>query len=125
VRAYDRNFDPPAPIAEVILGHPISSANSGMLQGKVDTGADLTVIPLDVVRQLSLRQRSSVWTRGYDGSFSQRHVFYVNLAIEGYEVPLVRCVATERTNVLVGRNVLNRFLITLDGKKLTFQIKPI
>ncbi|MDB6059486.1 MAG: hypothetical protein JWO95_3330 [Verrucomicrobiales bacterium] len=125
MRAYDRNFDPPAPIAEVVLGHPISSANSGVLQGKLDSGADLTVIPLDVVSQLSLRQRSAIWTRGYEGSFSQRHVSYVNLTIEGYHLSLVRCVATERTTVLVGRNVLNRFVVTLDGKKLAFQMKPI
>ena len=29
---------------------------------------------------------------------------------------------TDRSNVLLGRNVLNRFVITLDGKNLTFEL---
>jgi hypothetical protein len=45
VRPFDHRFTPPAAVAEVIVTHPVSSANSGVLSGKLDTGADLTVIP--------------------------------------------------------------------------------
>jgi hypothetical protein len=37
---------------------------------------------------------------------------------------VVRCIAADRLNVLVGRNVLNRFVITLDGRNLRFDLKP-
>ena len=43
--AFDRNFTPPAPVADVVVAHPVSSVRSGALRGKLDTGADLTVIP--------------------------------------------------------------------------------
>ena len=43
--------------------------------------------------------------------------------MEGFELPTVRCIATDRTDVLLGRNVLNRFLITLDGKNLVFDLQ--
>jgi hypothetical protein len=43
--------------------------------------------------------------------------------LEGSVLPAVRSIATDRSNVLLGRNVLNRFLIILDGKQLTFELK--
>ena len=40
--AYDRYYDPPAPVAGVVLAHAITGASSGVLRGKLDTGAGLT-----------------------------------------------------------------------------------
>ena len=122
--AFDRDFTPPAPVADVVVTHPVSSVNSGGLRGKLDTGADLTVIPESLVPQLALAARAHVWVRGYDGTFSQRPVYYVRFSLEGHELPAVRCIATDRRNVLVGRNVLNRFVITLDGRNLRFEVRP-
>jgi predicted aspartyl protease len=118
--AYDANFNPPAPVADVAISHPVTGAKSHALRGKFDTGADVTVIPQQVVAQLNLTEKGHIWTRGYEGTYSQRSVYYVRMTIEGFPVASVRCVATARADVLVGRNVLNRFFITLDGKRQTF-----
>ena len=45
------------------------------------------------------------------------------MRVEGFDLAIVRCIAADRANVLLGRNVLNRFIITLDGKTLTFELK--
>jgi hypothetical protein len=70
-----------------------------------------------------LTPRGRIWTRGYDGTYAQRLVYYVRLRVENFDLAVMRCVAADRTNVLLGRNVLNRFILTLDGKALTFELQ--
>jgi predicted aspartyl protease len=121
--AYDPAFSPPAPVADVIVVHPTTGVNSGALRGKLDSGADITVIPQRLVAELGLTPRGRIWTRGYDGTYAQRLVYYVRLTVESFDLLTVRCIAADRVDVLLGRNVLNRFIITLDGKNLTFKLK--
>jgi hypothetical protein len=117
VPAYDTTFNPPAPVADAMVAHPIHGARRHTLRGILDCGAAITVIPERLVTQLALSPRGHAWTRTFDGKF------YVRLRVEGFDVPIVRCVAADRTTVLVGRNVLNRFLLVLNGKHLTFDLQ--
>ncbi|MGI0013724.1 MAG: retroviral-like aspartic protease family protein [Nitrososphaera sp.] len=120
--AYDFSLNPPAPIADVVVAHPTRGVSS-VIRGKLDCGADITVIPEDLAIQLGITPKSHIWTKGYDGTYSLRPAYYIRLVIEGFDLASVRCIATNRTNVLLGRNVMNRFIITLDGKALTFDIQ--
>ena len=121
--SYDLGFNPPAPITDVTIAHPVTAAKDAVLRAKLDTGADVTVIPERVVGQLGISPKGRVWTRGYDGTYAQRPVYYVRLALEGFDLAIVRCIASDRSDVLLGRNVLNRFIIILDGKSQKFEIK--
>jgi predicted aspartyl protease len=94
------------------------------MRGKLDTGAGLSIIPQRMIGELALSPHGQIWARSYDGAYSRRQVYYARFVIEGHELAVVQCLAVERENVLLGRNVLNRFAITLDGPKLRFEMQP-
>ena len=121
--AYDGQYNPPAPIADLTIAHPVSGAKSAPLSGKLDTGAGLSVIPQRVIVQLALSPHSRIWARSYDRAYSRRLIYFAHFVLEGNELAAVQCLAVERETALIGRNVLNRFAILLDGPKLRFELK--
>ncbi len=84
--AYDPSFRPPAPVADVTVIHPVTGASSGVLRGKLDSGADVTVIPERLVTRLALTPQGHIWTRGYDGTYSRRPLYYVRMNVEGFDL---------------------------------------
>ena len=77
------------------------------------------MIPELLVPQLGLIPKGLHWARTYGGTYSQRPVYYAQMTVEGFVVTAVRCAAA-RNDALLGRNVLNHFFVTLDGKRLSF-----
>ena len=59
---------------------------------------------------------------GYDENPAKRPVYRVDLEILGYIFRAVRGVAVPRETILIGRDVLAHFIITLDGKTQTFEM---
>jgi hypothetical protein len=117
--------DPPAPVASVTVIHPVTGARSEPLPGKLDSGADTTVIPHWLAAELRLSPRGHTWTRAFDGSLSRRAAYYVRMRVQGFDLPIVRCIAAERDTLLLGRNVLNHFRVVLDGGSLTFDLSAV
>jgi len=109
-------------VADVVLVNLKTGMSSSILAGKIDTGADFTVVPLPVVEALAVPTRGHGWLISADGKRTLLPMFYLALLMEGFEVRGVRCFGMDRRNVLVGRNVLNNFVLTLDGKKEIFSL---
>lgn len=119
---YDTTIQPPAAFVQVSLFDPITGT-SVQQRGKLDTGASITVLPESVVKTLRLRAVSEGFVRGFDGRGTLRPLYYVAMEIAGYNIPFVEVTAVQRSGVLLGRDVLNQFFLTLDGKALTFDLR--
>lgn len=119
---YDTSVRPPAPFADVLILHPFDPEQTRHIRGKLDSAADISVIPEEVADALRLIPAREVQTQGYDGATRDIQSYFVALEVEGYLIPLLEVVALRRTDALLGRDVLNRFKITLDGKALAFEM---
>ena len=120
---YDSStLHPPGPMLDVTVW-PVGHANpTRLLPGKPDAGADISIIPPSLADDLQLIPEDSVVMVSYDGAETERTVYFVNLEIAGYKLECIEVVAAPRDNVLLGRDVLNQFNVTLRGKELTFEI---
>lgn len=122
--SYDqRNFNPPAPVMEVSLSMPSMQSVILKSQALLDSGADITVIPESIVQQLQLRYVDEITASGYDGIPKQTFLYSVKLIFDDLGDFIVRAVASNNDHVLVGRDILNKWSLLLEGRRKIFEIK--
>lgn len=118
---YDLDYNPPAPTLKIRLANPVSS-NSVELRAKLDSGADMTVIPQKAIGELRLIPAGRISISSFDGREGLRYTYYVDLSLDGFIFPMVEVIDAKRRDALLGRDVLNLTKTILDGKTLSFEI---
>ena len=119
--SYDSRYSPPAPILPVQVSSPVSSS-SVTLDPLVDTGADMTVVPLSMVRNLGLPRLYFTRSRGFGGAIEHDPVFSAVVTVESLDSQPIRTVSWEEEYVLLGRDVLSHWQVHLDGPGQTLTI---
>ena len=120
--AYDASlFDPPVPMARVVLRNPATGAVWSDVPMLLDSGADVTLIPQAVRQLLALDAVAGKQyeLEGFDGNVSQTSVV---------RLEMIFCRRTFRGQFLLvvqawgilGRNILNAIVLLLDGPHLTW-----
>jgi len=119
-------FAPPAPAINVELRSPAFPLNhyAERILALIDTGADGTVIPWSSIERLNLQQVDQAEVKGYDQKdFSLLPVFSVHLTIPGLDSLIVRVVPKESDDyAIIGRDVINKWLLKLNGPALSGSI---
>ena len=119
---YDTLCFPPAPFLPVQLASLIAHAEAITVQAKLDTGADLTAIPIAVIERLQLMPAGEIEVEGYDSHRATIRAYDVNLQIDQLNVPGLLVIGFAEEYVLLGRDVLIRMRVLLDGPVLTTEI---
>jgi len=115
-------FDPPAPLARVTLRAVPSRKTIINVPMLIDSGADLTLIPEAAIADFGqdVRLDKSVRLESFDGRVSEAKSVQIDLIFLGLtfrgKVPLINSLVG-----VLGRNVLNRFSILLDGPGLNWR----
>jgi hypothetical protein len=87
----------------------------------IDSGADLTLIPQRSVRELGLRDEPiDGFLEGFDGSTTPARAVNIEVHFLDYIFRGLFPVTEDELGIL-GRNVLNRFSLLLDGPRLTWR----
>jgi predicted aspartyl protease len=118
---YSLNYDPPAPSLTIRFSRP-SSTRSGELQAKLDTGADITVLPQHVINELRLVPARRISVSSFDQREVWRYTYFVDLSFQSFIFKMAEVIGAVRRDALLGRDILNLLKITLDGKTLSFNL---
>ncbi len=115
---YNTQFDPPAPFVLVRIGRPRHlDADAELLPAQVDTAADLTVVPWSNIAPLKLTAVDKYPVQGFGSEPQEYPRYLVEMSIHEIEnhviVPVLA--SPDEKYVLLGRDILNRFQIVLDG----------
>jgi hypothetical protein len=114
--AYSADYFPPAPILEIALAYPDESPTVGPLPALVDTGSDGTFIPMDYLEELGVAGDYRVFVRPIFGPARQVYIYTVDLIINSHRLPAIEVIGDdEGTELILGRNILNRLILLLDG----------
>ncbi|MBI4674289.1 MAG: retroviral-like aspartic protease family protein [Chloroflexi bacterium] len=119
---FDNTSKPPAPYLEVFVRHPQTRAEF-KVAAKLDTGASKSAIPAAIAVALNLETMGKLMVQGFNQVSDKYPVHYVELEVADLKLPMFPVIALPRKDILLGRDILNHFIITLDGKALTFDIR--
>jgi predicted aspartyl protease len=120
---YNQQVSPPAPFVYVAMTDPAERSRVEDVAAQVDCAADITVIPSRVVEQLQLARLDMTMAMGFDGRLTEVPSYLVRIAIRGFPESTVKVLASrDEPFVLLGRDVLNRHRIVLDGPGLVLEV---
>ncbi len=116
---YDRTKSPAVPILPVRVG-TMAGRRGVMSTAIVDTGADTSVIPARIARDLRLPAIGQVTVGGVTGA-ERVSLYSVGLEVAGLSVPVEA--AGMGNHILIGRDVLNQWTLILRGPKETLELE--
>lgn len=123
--AYDVSwFDPPAPLARVILRNPENGDTASEVPMLLDSGADVTLVPQAFASNLGLVSVTDEIYEliSFDGSVSRvsavrLEMLFLNRTFRG------RFLLISQEWGILGRDIINLVSLLLDGPNLTWSEK--
>jgi predicted aspartyl protease len=120
---YDNAYSPAAPVADVAVRAFGRSTPEVEVTALVDSGADGTLIPIDVLQQIKAPYWGTRRMFGVAGGSQRVDLYSVTLRVGQEIVYGIHAVAAGvGTEAILGRDVLNQLRITLDGPAETLEI---
>jgi Aspartyl protease len=119
----------PIPVVNICFQNPINSELSMIFDCAIlDTGSDITIISYEVVSKLQLRpisSQQSIPFRGL-GRETQGIPYRIKLRFDDRDYIGSKVIAVPddilNGEAIIGRNILNRYIITFNGPKRVFTI---
>ncbi|MGK7928315.1 MAG: peptidase A2A retrovirus catalytic [Spirulina sp.] len=119
----------PIPIIKLKLINPNNTQLSNLGDGILDTGADCTLVPISLIAELNLKKLGR--SDEFISSVGEREIITVPYRI-AIAFPHKHPIKTKiyacpdpatKGFIIIGRNILNRYCITFNGRKRFFTIE--
>ena len=119
----NRQINPPAPFVHVSIERPSADGTTVEMPAQIDSAADISVIPWGVVEELQLVQFGEQVVGGFGGYTLEMPTFLIRIGLRGQPKSPIKVLASrEESFVLLGRDILNRFHLVLDGPNLVLEV---
>ena len=123
--SYSDTYNPPAPVFHVRIAIPGEAPRGDRKIALVDTGADGTFVPTRMLEKLELPIIYLTNVRSHLGDRLHRvSIHKVDLILfDTIRLPNIEVISDDwGSDIIIGRNVLNKIEIHLDGPNLTVKI---
>ncbi len=113
----------PYPILPVTIYRSQGAALTSMLLAQVDTGAEMTMVPASFLDLRQLDLLHVVRMRSHWGEPRTVRLYEVDVSVADEKLSAVEIIADPYgTEILLGRNILNRLILLFDGLRLQTDI---
>ena len=113
---YDVTYQPAAPVALIGVSPSGETESRQQIMAFLDSGADATMLPIDLLIAAEARYVEQGRMRGVIGDGAVVNMYLTAIHLDGQPVHGIRVVALPvGSEAIVGRDVLNQFEITLNG----------
>ena len=123
---YSSSYDPPAVLAKVALKKVEGGERLRDVKMLVDTGSDITLLPKSDLLKLHFDpdKVETVSLIAFDGSIVQSETYFLQIDFLGQRFTGNYCAMDDPVGIL-GRDVLNKVSIILDGPNLEWDIVKV
>lgn len=123
---YQSFVSPPGPFAVVTATNLLGSIAIPDRVAQVDSAADRTVFPQSLIDDLGATATGAISLLGFGGTPSTCLLYEVLVALRSLSAIRVEVIAhADEPWILLGRDVLNHYKITLDGPSLRLVIEEL
>lgn len=113
---YSDAYTPSMPVVDLGVSRPGARQPIQVVTAVVDSGADGTLVPIDVLEAVSAGYVGEAVIRGISGSRQGVSMYLATLHVGSHVLKAVRVVAIpEGGEAILGRNVLQFLVVTLNG----------
>lgn len=112
---FSTDYEPPIPVVQVRLSYS-DGRFTDSLQAIIDTGADATIIPEGIARQIRATPLNPGILEPQWGETHPVTIYLLNVEIESMRLPgVVVAGDPSAAEIILGRNVLNKLPLFIDG----------
>lgn len=121
--AYNDMYTPSMPVVDLGVSRPGSRRPGQTVTAVVDSGADGTLLAIDVLEAVGAGYVGEGFIRGISGGRQQVSIYLASLHIGSHALHAIRVVAVpEGSEAIMGRNVLQYLVVTLNGPAAVAEI---
>jgi predicted aspartyl protease len=122
--SYDSNYNPAAPIVQIGLSPSGQTGVREEITALVDSGADATMIPVEILTAAGARYVEQRQMRGVVGQAIRVNLYLIAVHLGGHVLHGIRAIGLDHAEeAIIGRDVLNQLELILNGPALETLVK--